>query len=171
MSPKTSSEIARETLKQLALRRLPPTSRKTTKPFMTRWLARRASPFSRKHPLRAILRVLPGQTPTQIRLLEQLGAAINRKDWSLLQNVMIGYASLGLNQQGAAPPIELEPEPKPIILPDDLSELLERLIALVTDAVGIDDARIHEIAEQITRLLQAEARSCLHPGAAAAQFC
>ena len=30
--------------------------------------------------LRAILRVLPAQTPQQIRLIEQLGAAINRKE-------------------------------------------------------------------------------------------
>jgi diguanylate cyclase len=40
-------------------------------------------------PLRQILRIIPGQTPAQKRLLEQFESAVNQKDWSAMQTVLV----------------------------------------------------------------------------------
>lgn len=151
MADRTPSEIAREALKQLALRRLNPTPDN----YQVLYAEVAGVPVSAIFPeaqLRTILRVLPAQTPAQIRLIEQFGAAINRKDWGGVQNVMLGYAQLGLHLN--APPL-IEPSTVPkAVLPDDLSELLARLLAYILDAVGEDDIRLHEIAAPMTKLLR-----------------
>lgn len=153
MADRTPPEIARETLKQLALRRLNP----TPDHYQMVYAEVAGVPVSALFPeaqLRAILRVLPAQTPAQIRLIEQFGAAINRKDWGAVQNVMLGYANLGLHLN--APPLAVEPiaPPKSAVLTDDVSEVLARLVTYVLDAVGEDDVRLHELAAPMMRLLR-----------------
>ena len=151
MADRNISDIARETLRQLALRRLPPTPENYQAIYAEIEGGPVHVPFP-EAPLRAILRVLPGQTPAQIRLLEQLGAAINRKDWQALQSVMVGYANLGLHATG---PALKEPAAEPLaVLPEDLAEQLARLMDNILNTLSEDDARVHDMAVQLVDMLR-----------------
>ncbi len=159
MADRPPSEIARETLKQLAARRLAPTPDNYQALYEEIAGTRMASAFP-EAPLRHILRVLPGQTPAQKRLLGQFEAAIDQGDWSQLQGVLVGYANLGLHS-GSTAPVEVAPPAGPAtaaapagILPDDMAEQLARLIENTLPALGEDDARVHELAAQLTQFLR-----------------
>ena len=77
MADRPPSEIARETLKQLAARRLPPTPDNYLALYDEIAGVRSPQPFP-EGPLHQILRVLPGQTPAQKRLLGQFERAVNQ---------------------------------------------------------------------------------------------
>ncbi|QHI97130.1 diguanylate cyclase [Xylophilus rhododendri] len=100
---KAAAEFARETFKQLALRRLPPTPENYRTIFDEVAGTRSMQGFP-DLALRAILRVVPGQTPAQKRLLQQFEHAIDQQSWSELQRTIVGYASLGLGQSAAGGP-------------------------------------------------------------------
>ena len=106
MADRPPSEIARETLKQLAARRLAPTPDNYLAIYDEIAGIRSPQPFP-EGPLSSIQRVLPGQTPAQKRLLGQFERAIITKDWTSLQSVMVGYANLGLHPATASKPIEV----------------------------------------------------------------
>ena len=83
MAERPPSDIAREALKQLAQRRLPPTPEHFRQIYDK--IAGVSSPLPFPElPLRQILRIIPGQTPAQKRLLEQFESAVNQKDWSAM---------------------------------------------------------------------------------------
>jgi len=75
MAERTPSDIARETLKQLAVRRMAPTPEHFRSIYDEIAGVRSPAPFP-EGPLRQILRVVPGQTPVQRRLLEQFEKAV-----------------------------------------------------------------------------------------------
>jgi len=159
---KPPSEIARETLKQLAARRLSPTPDNYQALYDEIAGTSSPPPFPTA-PLRAILRVLPGQTPAQKRLLGQWEQAVGQQDWSMLQSVMVGYANLGLTPVADA----AAPEPDAAAcghLPAPLAEALARLVENTLPALGEDDARLHAMAEQLVTLLRTP-----RPSAAAAE--
>ena len=151
MADRQPSEIARETLKQLAIRRLAPTPDNYLALY-DEIAGIRTPPAFPDGPLKHILRVLPGQTLAQKRLLGQLERAVDNRDWTSLQSVMVGYANLGLNP-ATAEPVAVETTAL-TILPEDLAELLARLIDNTLPALGEDDARVHEMAQQLTKLLR-----------------
>lgn len=151
MADRPPSEIARETLKQLAARRLAPTPDNYLALYEEIAGTRTPPPFP-EGPLRSIQRVLPGQTPAQKRLLGQFERAVAQKDWTSLQSVMVGYANLGLTP-AAAPP-GADEAPLSTTLPAELAELLARLIDTTLPALGEDDVRIHEMAQQLTTFLR-----------------
>ncbi len=152
MADRQPYEIARDTLKQLAARRLAPTPDNYLAIYDEISGARSALPFPDVQ-LGSILRVLPGQTPAQKRLLGQFEKAVANKDWSSLQSVLVGYANLGLNPATAIP-VEVEGAVPAGILPQDLAELLARLIDNTLPALGEDDARVHDMAHQLTTFLR-----------------
>ncbi|MGD9774502.1 diguanylate cyclase [Diaphorobacter sp.] len=150
--PKSPSEIARETLKQLAARRLPPTPDN----YQALYEEVAGTPSPPAFPvmqLRQILRVIPGQTPVQKRLLGQLEAAIAQQDWSRLQNVIVGYANLGLSPVSAPEPVEAVPAHLPPVLAQNLARLVDNTLP----ALGQDDARVLELATQLSAFLRAPA--------------
>lgn len=151
MADRSPSEIARETLKQLAVRRLPPTPDNYLALY-DEIAGVRSPPVFPEGPLQHITRVLPGQTPAQKRLLGQFERAVETRDWSSLQSVMVGYANLGLNP-ASAEPVAVEATPL-AILPEELAQLLARLIDNLLPALGEDDARVHEMAQQLTSFLR-----------------
>lgn len=153
MADRLPSEIARETLKQLAARRLQPTPDNYLALYDEIAGTRSPQPFP-DGPLSGIQRVLPAQTPAQKRLLTQFERAIITKDWTSLQSVMVGYANLGLHP-AAATPIETASAPTALgELPPELAETLARLIDNTLPALGEDDARVIEMAKQLVTFLR-----------------
>ncbi|MDP4077316.1 GGDEF domain-containing protein [Acidovorax sp. A1169] len=152
MADRQPYEIARETLKQLAARRLAPTPDNYLSIYDEIAGARSAAPFPDAQ-LASILRLIPAQTPAQKRLLGQFEKAVTNKDWSGLQSVLVGYANLGLSPAAAAPVEVASPAPVSV-LPQDLAELLARLIDNLLPALGEDDARVHDMAGQLTTFLR-----------------
>ena len=151
MADRQPSEIARETLKQLAIRRLAPTPDNYLALY-DEIAGIRTPPAFPDGPLKHILRVLPGQTLAQKRLLGQLERAVDNRDWTSLQSVMVGYANLGLNP-ATAEPVAAETTAL-TILPEDLAELLARLIDNTLPALGEDDARVIEMAQKLIAFLK-----------------
>ncbi|MCX7897921.1 MAG: diguanylate cyclase [Rhodocyclaceae bacterium] len=81
------SEIAREALRQLALRRIPPTPNN----FRALYHEIAGSPVSEAFPeksLKSLLAALPRKTPEQLRFARQLEKAIQDNSWSLLQTAL-----------------------------------------------------------------------------------
>ena len=159
MADRPPSEIARETLKQLAARRLAPTPDNYLALYDEIAGIRSPQPFP-DGPLHHILRVLPGQTPAQKRLLGQFERAVNNKDWTSLQSVLVGYANLGLSPAAtaAAAPVETAADAPaatvPGVLPDEFAQMLARLIDNTLPALGEDDARVIEMAQKLISFLK-----------------
>ncbi len=155
MADRPASEIARETLKQLAARRLPPTPEHYRALYEEISGGRTPAPFPETH-LRGILRVLPAQTPAQKRLLDQFERAVAHKDWALLQSVMVGYAGLGLSPTATAAAAggAQADTPGMATLPKELAEMLARLVETTLPALGEEDVRIHDMAQQLVAFLR-----------------
>ena len=152
MADRLPSDIARETFRQLAARRLAPTPDNYLALYDEIAEIRTPQPFP-DGPLSNILRVLPGQTPAQKRLLGQFERAVQNKDWSALQGVLVGYANLGLNPAAASAPIETRADTA-LVLPDDFAQLLARLIDNTLPALGDDDPRVIDMAQQLITFLR-----------------
>ena len=167
MAEKLPSDIARETLKQLALRRLAPTPDNFRTLYDEISWKMTPAPFP-EAPLRQILRVVPGQSPAQKRLLDQFEAAVAQKDWMALQSVVVGYAKLGastpieIDEPGArtpGTPTESTAPPSlvaktPTTVPQELAEQLARLVEHTLHGMSSDDARIHLLGEQLIKFLR-----------------
>jgi diguanylate cyclase len=155
MADRLPPEIARETLKLLAARRLPPTPDNYLALYDEIAGARTAQPFP-DGPLSSIQRVLPGQTPAQKRLLGQFERAVANRDWSALQSVLVGYANLGLSPAtSTSRPVEtVESSAAQTVLPQELAEVLARLVDHTLPALGEDDARVTELARELITFLR-----------------
>ena len=154
MPEQLPSDIARETLKQLVFRRLPPTPDNYRALYDEIAGQRTATPFP-EGPLRKILRFIPGQTPAQKRLLSLFEAAVTEHNWAALQSVLVGYANLGLSTTIASHPPEILDSPKILlILPDDLATQLARLVENILPALDEDDARVHVMGMQLIDFLR-----------------
>ncbi|AOG22329.1 GGDEF domain-containing protein [Acidovorax sp. RAC01] len=155
MADRQPSEIARETLKQLAARRLPPTPDNYLAIYDEIAGTRSPQPFP-DGPLHHILRILPGQTPAQKRLLGQFERAVNQKDWSALQSVLVGYANLGLSPAaGATADKGAEGITQPAgVIPEEFAQTLARLIDNTLPALGEDDPRVIDMAQQLMTFLK-----------------
>lgn len=152
MAERTPSDLARETLKQLAIRRLPPTPNHYREIYDEIAGMRSAQPFP-EGPFRQILRVVPGQTPVQRRLLDQFEKAVSGQDWSALQSVMVGYAKLGLSDSAVA---DTTNAAKTLAaLPPDLAEQLARLVENTLAGLSTDDSKVHLLGGQLVQFLRA----------------
>jgi len=154
MAERLASDIARETLKQLAVRRLAPTPENYQTLYEEISGSYTPPPFP-EGPLRHILRVMPGQTPAQKRLLDLLEAAIAGRNWSALQSVLVGYANLGLHTVSANSAIELVESPAQAhSMPEELAEQMARVIENALTALNGDDAKVHLMGGQLIHALR-----------------
>ena len=153
MADRQPYDIARETLKQLSARRLPPTPDNYLAIYDEIAGVRSATPFPDAQ-LGHIVRLLPGQTPAQKRLLTQFERAVAQRDWSALQSTLVGYANLGLHASATAAAPAPAPETHPNALPADLAETVARLISNLLPALGEDDVRVHDMAQQLMTFLR-----------------
>ena len=153
MAERPPSDIARDTLKQLAVRRLPPTPENYQALYDEIAGGYTPMPFP-EGPLRHILRVIPGQTPAQKRLLGQFEAAVTQRDWSALQNVLVGYAKLGMNASDTTAAEARRTTEIAVLVPDALAEQIARMIEYTLPALDSDDARIHLLGVQLMQFLR-----------------
>ncbi|WP_234026724.1 GGDEF domain-containing protein [Melaminivora suipulveris] len=156
-APKPPSEIARETLKLLAQRRLSPTP-EHYQALYHEVAGTSPPPAFPVAPLRAIQRVLPAQTPAQKRLLNQFEHAVTQQHWPGLQSVLVGYANLAITPVSTASD-EREAAAQ-VTLPPRLAEALARLLHNLLPALGEDDTRLLEMAAELqTQLRGPQARA------------
>ena len=167
MAERSPSDIARETLKQLALRKLQPSPDHFQKIYDEIAGSSTPAPFPELQ-LRQILRIMPGQTAAQKRLLDQFEAAVGDKNWASIQSVLVGYAKLGAStpamdaeqaQDGPAPLPQAAPPANgaaahPGAIAKELAEQLARLIEHTLLGLSSDDARVHMLGEQLVKFLR-----------------
>lgn len=154
MAERSASELARETLRQLALNRLPPTPENYTRLYEQ--AAGEPGPASfPQGPLRHVHALLPAQTPAQRRLRDQLGTAIERSDWLGLQQVITAYANAALLPPSPdTRPVEL-PAPPPVqALPDDLAQQLARRFEALSTLLDPQDAKAQQLHQQLMEQLR-----------------
>lgn len=156
MSERTPSDVARETFKQLSAQRLAPTPDNFRRIYDEVAGSRSPVPFP-EGPFRQILRVVPGQTPVQKRLLDQFEKAVVAHDWSALQAVFVGYAKLGMSSTAAPAAEPEEPVTTRVALAPEVAEPMERLVETALAAVSNQDERLQLLGEQALELLRSPA--------------
>lgn len=188
MAQRPPAEIARETFRELATRRLPPSPENYRRVYDEVAGSSSPTPFPTTS-LRQIARILPAQTPVQKRLLAQFEAATEASSWQDLQRTLVSYANLGLGAapgaepasdagrsaaagvaepgsssasapSAASPASPASPAPPPEGMTQELREQVGRLISSGLPALGNDDPRFLEQAEAlIARLRQPEVQA------------
>jgi diguanylate cyclase len=157
MADRSPSDIARETLKQLAVRRLSP----TPDHYQALYEEIAGMPSSLPFPegqLRHIQRAMPAQSLAQRRMQGQLEAAITQRDWSALQSAFVGYASLGA--QNTPTPVTTVTIPEHVsVLPPDLAGQIRRLIDTILPTLSEDDSRVRTLAAELTQQLAKDTAS------------
>jgi diguanylate cyclase len=146
MTERAPSELARETFKLLAGRKLPPTPENYMALYREIAGTPMVLPFA-DEPLRQIAKALPAQNPGQQKQRALFELAVERRDWTAVQNAMVGFANFGVPQAGT----EAAPATRNTLLPGLLVPLtpeflqqIARLIEHTLPAMGSDDARFSE---------------------------
>ncbi|MDR0226578.1 MAG: GGDEF domain-containing protein [Burkholderiaceae bacterium] len=154
MAERSVSELARETLRQLALNRLPPTPENYTRLYEQAAGVPGPASFPQTQ-MRHIHALLPAQTPAQKRLHEQLGTAIEASDWQGLRQAIAAYANASLQPPtAAARPVEL-PAPRAIeALPEDLAQQLARRMEALLPLLETQDGKAGQLHAQLMEQLQ-----------------
>jgi diguanylate cyclase len=165
MTAPTPQEIAREAVKRLAARRLPPTPENFQAVYHEVAGTRPLRPFPLEQ-LRQIGHALPEATPAQKRFKTQFLKAVARHSWDDLQKVLTQglppAAPLGATQPTPAPPQPTEPAPTlpgspqgtEAGLGEPWAELVARIVSHALPAVGNDDPRVVEQANELIETLR-----------------
>lgn len=155
MVARTPADIARETLKRLATRRLLPTPENYQAIYeeVAGLLPQERFPQAA---LRRIATVLPTQTSTQKRISQSFSAAVEAQDWTALQSAIADYAQLDLGLAPQSPALHLPQATEPIaVLPNGLAQELCLLIESTLSALGDEDQRMRDLSEQLVSFLRA----------------
>jgi len=158
MSEKKPFEIARETLKQLTVRKLPPTPIN----YQTLYNEIAGIPQAPLFPadaLRDIAKALPAKTPGQQKQRSLMEYAIDRLNWEGVKTALVaygGFVPLTDSGPGGSPVAALAGTPvngasAPALTTEFLAQI-GRLIEHAQPALGTDDPRF---AEQTDSLLKA----------------
>ncbi|WP_455555634.1 GGDEF domain-containing protein [Comamonas sp.] len=153
MAQRNPADIARETLKLLASRRLTPTPENYQAVYEEVAGLLPQVPFPQT-PLRRIASILPTQTPAQTRIARLFSDAVEARDWTALQTAIADYAQLDL---GLAP-VTAEPvtttEETVHVLPQSLALQLARVIETSMAVLGEEDPRMHALTDQLISFLR-----------------
>ncbi|MCX7663899.1 MAG: diguanylate cyclase [Tepidimonas fonticaldi] len=160
----TPQEIAREAVKLLTARRLPPTPDNFQAAYHEVAGTRPLQPFPLAQ-LRQIAQALPERTPAQVRFKALFNKAVSRHSWDdleklLTQNPLASAAPAAAPEPAvpsapSAPPASA-PGAEGALLPPDLAEQTARLIDVGLPLVAADDARLREMGEELVRYLRLE---------------
>ena len=156
MSEKKPFEIARETLKQLTLQKLPPTPAN----YLALYNEIAGVPVIAPFPadiLRDISKSLPVKTPGQQKQRGLLDYAIDRLNWDGVKTALMAYGSFapmtgGDDAPAAAPKTGLNAS-APALTTEFLGQM-GRLIEYTQPALGTDDERFGELSKTLTSALR-----------------
>lgn len=154
MAARTPADIARETLKRLATRRLTPTPENYQAIYeeVAGLLPHERFPQAS---LRRIASVLPTQTPAQKRISQSFSSAVEKQDWTGLQSAIADYAQLDLGITPQTPELEASTTTNITVVPDTLAQELGLLIESTASALGQEDQRMRDLSEQLVSFLRA----------------
>jgi diguanylate cyclase len=153
VAQRSPTDLARDTLKLLATRRLAPTPTNYQAAYeeVAGLLPQVEFPQT---PLRRIASALPSQTPVQKRLAQTFQQAVESKDWKALQSAITDYAQLDLGIM----PINAVAAPAPAqaviaTLPESLAQQLSRMVQATMVVLGDEDQRMHALSDQLVSFL------------------
>lgn len=160
MAERSIPDIAREALRLLALRKLPPTPEnyQTVYEEVAGHIAK--PPFPHKA-LRQIFSVLPTQSGVQKRIALHFNQAINEQNWRGIQQAIVAYANIDQLPAGwSGPSADLAPQRGPSsqileLLPPELAEQIARVIEHILPMLSEDeDRRMHDLTDQLVHFLR-----------------
>lgn len=156
MAGRTPQDIAREAVKLLATRKQAPTPDNYQNAYHEVAGTRPLRPFPLEQ-LRQIAGSLPSDNPAQQRLKSQFARAVDMHSWEDLKKVLMQHAGLNAraNTQGPAAPVPPPPENQ-AILPTEVLEQMARIVSHALPAVGNDDAKILDQAQELMNYLRLE---------------
>lgn len=148
MTERAPSEIARETFKLLASRKLPPTPENYMALYREIAGTPMVLPFP-DEPLSQIAKALPAQNPGQQKQRALFELAVKNRDWSAVQSALVGFSSFSVaaaDTNPASTKITLPPGMLAPLTPEFLVQIA-RLVEYALPALGTDDARFSEQAQ------------------------
>lgn len=175
MVDRTAPELARETLKQLIVRKLPPTPANYQAVFNEIGGYPNSPPFPAEQ-LRKLAQELPARTPGQEKQRALLASAVSQLSWDGVHRALLAYASFtprgngdsgfgglsGVSDSGMVPllaptaPVSASTASSaknPALTPDFL-EQIARLIDFVRPALGSEDPRFNDQTQEMLRQLR-----------------
>jgi diguanylate cyclase len=164
MVEKTVPELARDTLKQLVVRKLAPTPANYQAIYNEIGGIKAEPPFPVEQ-LRRISQDLPAKTPGQQKQRSLFEYAITQLNWDGVYNALLAYASFTPKAEnsgfGAMGTSEVAPvaqvAPSSVAAPAltaDFLEQIARLIEFARPALGSDDARFSEQTQELLRVMR-----------------
>lgn len=164
MVEKTVPELARDTLKQLVVRKLAPTPANYQAIYNEIGGIKAEPPFPVEQ-LRRISQDLPAKTPGQQKQRSLFEYAITQLNWDGVYNALLAYASFTPKAEnsgfGAMGTSEVAPvaqvAPSSVAAPAltaDFLEQIARLIEFARPALGNDDARFSEQTQELLRVMR-----------------
>ncbi len=170
MAERNVPELARETLKQLIVRRLSPTPNNYRDVFNEIARLPNEPPFPLDE-LRKIAQLLPARTPGQIKQKSLFEYAINQLNWTGVRDALVAYGGFaprsGADAAGSASAVPADAanptEPAAAAsatrssapaLTAEFMEQIARLIEFVQPALGTDDARFTEQTNEMLRAMR-----------------
>ncbi len=167
MGEKTVPELARETLKQLIVRKLAPTPANYQEVFNEIGGVPNPPPFPLEQ-LRKIVQSLPAITPGQQKQRGLLESAVSQRSWDAVREALVAYGSFSprgpsdaqsgfgaLAGTSTLPAAEASPGATIAApLTADFLEQIARLIEFARPALGTDDARFAEQTQDLLKLMR-----------------
>ena len=164
MGEKTVPELARDTLKQLVIRKLAPTPANYQAIFNEIGGFKTDAPFPAEQ-LRKIAQELPAKTPGQQKQRSLMEYAISQLSWEGVHHALVAYGSYvpktessgfgALSTSEVAPLAHVPPSSSVApALTTDFLEQIARLIEFVRPALGTDDARFSEQTDDMLKVMR-----------------
>jgi len=166
MGEKTVPELARDTLKQLVVRKLAPTPANYQMIYCEISGVRMEPQFPFEQ-LRRIAQDLPAKNPGQHKQRSLFEYAVTQLNWDGVYNALLAYASFvpkvggetsgfgALGPSDAVPLVQVAPSnPAAPALTVDFLEQIARLIEFARPALGTDDARFAEQTQELLGLMR-----------------
>ena len=145
-------EVARETLKQLTVKKLAPTPTNYESIYNEIAGIPLVSAFPAA-PLRKIVQALPLKNPGQQKQMGLLNSAIDQRSWQGVENALLGYAGFVMSESTLSPGAlggggAITPPGDPALTSDFMVQIA-RLVENALPALGSDDLRFVAQAEQL----------------------
>ena len=155
MAARTPAEIARDAVKQLTTRKLPPTPENYQAAYHEIAGTQPLRPFPLE-PMRRIAQALPDRSPGQQRLKAQVEQAVSMHNWEGVQKALVSYAALGPPPAPATAVSAAVEVPPPLAtqFPADVLDQMARIVEHVLPAVGNHDPKLAIQGEELVAYLR-----------------